>query len=95
MSFKLGSPPDPKDARFFQWINLLWKYVTSGIADNSDVVEAGQIFNKHNQNTFMPGIQSSDAQTVGMTRAFRQMSPMQVTNYADSQSILATQIFGG
>jgi len=28
MSFKLGSPPDPKDPRFFQWVNLLWKYLT-------------------------------------------------------------------
>ena len=27
MSFKLGSPPDPKDNNFFQWINLLWKYL--------------------------------------------------------------------
>lgn len=41
MSFKLGSPPDPKDPRFFQWVNLLWKYLTTLTLASDSFVNQG------------------------------------------------------
>ena len=41
MSFKLGCPPDPKDPRFFQWINLLWKYLQQLSLTSSTFANSG------------------------------------------------------